>query len=129
MTFYYQQILQIRDKHMLNDHIINKVITGKKFIDENFYEDINLDMVAGCSFFSRYHFIRLFRQAYGMTPHQYIREKRMILAMQLLKDGLPVTETCFRTGFYSQPSFSTLFKKYCGQTPEEYKNSNIRYEQ
>jgi len=129
MTYYHSQVLKFRELYTPNDHIMGQIIMGKNFMDENFCEDINISQVASCSCFSMYHFIRLFKNSYGITPLQYIREKRMAMAMQLLDNGVSVTETCFRIGFLSQPSFSILFKKYSGKSPADYKNSNFQYGQ
>ena len=127
MTYYNSQVIKIREEHIPNEHTIKQLINARKFIDENYCESISLQLISGSSFLSKFHFARLFKQAYGQTPHQYITDKRMMLAKHLLSTDVPVTETCFRIGFESQPSFSAAFKKYSGFTPSGFKNSNFQY--
>ena len=63
-----------------------------------------------------------FRAAFGTTPHQYVRERRVERAKELLvTTGLPVTEICDQIGFQSLGSFSSLFRRLTGETPAEYR--------
>ena len=72
--------------------------------------------------FSRYHFLRLFRQAFDKTPHQYLIERRIEKAKELLSsDSLRVTDVCFEVGFQSLGSFSSLFRKCVGHAPVTYR--------
>jgi AraC-like DNA-binding protein len=72
--------------------------------------------------FSRYHFIRAFRRAFGTTPHQYLTLKRIEKAKTLLIAGdISVTDVCFAVGFQSLGSFSALFSKHVGCSPQTYR--------
>jgi AraC-like DNA-binding protein len=72
--------------------------------------------------FSRYHFIRAFRQAYGITPYQYLTGKRMDKAKSLLANSdQTVTDICFAVGFHSLGSFSALFHRLVGDSPAHYR--------
>ena len=60
---------------------------------------------------SKYHFLRLFRATYGLTPGEYVSQRRIERAQDLLRaTGLSVTEVCFAVGFSSLGSFSSRFK-------------------
>lgn len=88
------------------------------------YSDDSLDMgqLAYHAGFSRYHFIRIFRQAFGMTPYQYLIQQRIEKAKTLLMDAqLSVTDVCMAVGFRSLGSFSVLFRKTVGLSPREYR--------
>jgi AraC-like DNA-binding protein len=74
--------------------------------------------------FSKYHFIRLFKKAYGKAPHQYLIAVRIENAKLLLQSHHSVSETCFAVGFDSPASFSSLFKKMTGLTPSAYQNNH-----
>ena len=97
-----------------------RIIKAKIFIDKNFDEKIDLDNISEESCFSKFHFIRLFKKAYGKTPHQYLKDVRMGRAMQLLHQKISVAEVCFAVGFESVSSFTGLFKKTIGLTPSQF---------
>jgi AraC-like DNA-binding protein len=106
----------------MENELYTRIIAAKVYIDENFQEPLNLDMVAQKAFLSRFHFHRLFSQVYRRTPLQYIRSKRMEKARDLLSENKQVTEVCNSVGFESLGSFSVLFKKEIGFAPQYYRN-------
>jgi AraC-like DNA-binding protein len=103
--------------------VYKKIITAKRFMDENFHEPIDLGRISRQACPSRYHFHRLFTRIYQRTPHRYLTQKRIEQARQWLagKD-LTVTEICNNVGFGSIGSFSVLFKKEIGFAPQFYRN-------
>lgn len=106
-------------------YLYRRVVQAKLFIDAHFAETINLDDTAGEAAFSKFHFIRLFKSMYGKTPHQYLISVRIEKARLLLRDGTTVTEACFAVGFDSVSSFSLLFKKITGQSPQVYRQLEL----
>jgi AraC-like DNA-binding protein len=83
---------------------------------------LNLAQISSQACFSRYHFLRLFREAFDKTPHQYLVERRIEKAKELLsKNDLRVTDICFEVGFQSLGSFSSLFHRYVGHPPVTYR--------
>jgi AraC-like DNA-binding protein len=81
-----------------------------------------LDTLSQQAGFSRYHFIRAFRQAYGLTPYQYLTGRRMDKAKSLLANtDQSVTDICFIVGFHSLGSFSSLFRRLVGESPAHYR--------
>jgi len=95
---------------------------ARAFIDACYDRPLDLDEIARQANFSRYHLIRLFRKTYKRTPHQYLVQKRIEKARELLaSSSLTVTEVCFAVGFQSLGSFSALFHKATGQPPTEYR--------
>lgn len=109
---------------MGKDYLYQQVMLAKKFIDSHFAEEINLDQIAGKAFFSKFHFIRLFKTVYNKTPHQYLTTVRIDKAKQLLKAGKNVEEVCYSVGFASIGSFKVLFKRHTKRTPVFYKQKN-----
>jgi len=95
---------------------------ARDFIDHCYDHPLNLDQISEKACFSRYHFLRLFRQAFNKTPHQYLIERRIEKAKELLTSAeLRVTDVCFEVGFQSLGSFSSLFHKYVGHAPITYR--------
>lgn len=98
--------------------VYERLCRARAFIDHCYDHPLNLDQISSQACFSRYHFLRLFRQAFKKTPHQYLIERRIEKAKELLSaDKLRVTDVCFEVGFQSLGSFSTLFHKSVGHAP------------
>jgi AraC-like DNA-binding protein len=117
VTHYHQQVLSIRHTLYQKEYLVQQVIHAKLYIDRNYTDNISLGKMAGKAFYSKYHFLRLFRSFYGRTPGQYLRSLRIEKAKHLLAAGKPVTEVCYSIGFDSVTSFTALFKKTTGSTP------------
>lgn len=98
-------------------YVYKRIVQAKLFMDAHFSENINLHDIADEAYFSRFHFVRLFKTTYGFTPHQYLGRVRVDHAKLYLQEGMQASETCFAVGFDSVPSFTGLFKRYTGLTP------------
>jgi len=92
------------------------------FIDDNYCEAIDLQVISSRAYLSRFHFHRLFTRIYRKTPHQYLTRKRIEKAKDLLAENKSVTDVCNEVGFESIGSFSVLFKKEIGFAPTYYRN-------
>ena len=101
-------------------YLYKRVVQAKLFIDRQFSEKIDLDNIADEAWFSKFHFIRLFKTMYGRTPHQYLIKVRIEKAKAYLQQGIPAADTCFAVGFDSVPSFTALFKKHTKLSPSTY---------
>lgn len=120
MTFYESEISRIKNNCYANHGQIDTVIGTRHYINNNFDKDLNLDMLSHIRFTSKFHLLRLFKRYYGQTPKQYLIDKRIEQAKELLAKGAGITDTCFEIGFDSPCSFSTLFKSRVGLTPTEF---------
>lgn len=86
-------------------------------------EELSLETLSSAACLSKYHFLRLFRQAYGYSPHQYIQQQRMEKAQHLLAcTGTPVSEVADLLGFANSQSFSRLFTQRMGLSPSQYRD-------
>ncbi|MEO6540769.1 MAG: AraC family transcriptional regulator [Ferruginibacter sp.] len=101
-------------------YLYKRVVQAKLFIDKQFSENIDLDNIADEAWFSKFHFIRLFKTMYGNTPYQYLIKVRIENAKELLQKGISAADTCFAVGFASIPSFTALFKRYTKLSPSVY---------
>ncbi len=101
-------------------YLYRRIVQAKLFIDAHFAENINVEDISDESHFSKFHFIRLFKDVYGTTPHQYLKLVRIKEAQELLERDHSVSETCFAVGFNSLSSFSGLFKTITGKSPSAY---------
>ncbi|MGD8426737.1 MAG: AraC family transcriptional regulator [Balneolaceae bacterium] len=108
-----------------NAYRYRRIVQAKRFIDEHFAEDIDLGLISDEAHFSKFHFLRLFKNAYGKTPNRYLIECRIKYACKLLQgDRLSVSEVCFEVGFESIGSFSSLFKRELKSSPAQYRRES-----
>ena len=115
-------VRKIHDGSLSDVETLERLGRAREFIDHCYDHPLNLDTISEKACFSRYHFLRLFRQAFNKTPHQYLIERRIEKAKELLSDDeLRVTDVCFEVGFQSLGSFSSLFHKYVGHAPVSYR--------
>jgi len=106
-------------------YFYRRLVQAKLFIDAHFDEPINLDAIADEAYFSKFHFIRIFKKTYLLTPYQYLVQVRLEKAKLLLQSAIPVIDACYACGFESIPSFTTLFKKTTGYTPAAYRQLQL----
>lgn len=103
-------------------YLYKRIVQAKLLMDERFMEAIDGELISGEAAFSQSHFIRLFKQVYGVAPRVYLSNLRLDRARQLLDDGSAVTEACYSVGFQSVPTFSRAFKKRVGSSPSAYRH-------
>ena len=104
----------------------DRLVRARRFIDEQFDQPLNLEVIAAHARLSRYHFLRQFQREFQQTPHEYLQARRLERARQLLIAGhLSVTDVCFEVGFQSLGSFSTLFHRVVGQPPATYRARSL----
>jgi AraC-like DNA-binding protein len=89
--------------------------------DRCYARPVSLDELAAVAGLSKYHFVRLFKATYGLTPMEHVSQRRIERAQDLLRaTNLTVTEVCFAVGFSSLGSFSTRFRALVGESPSAF---------
>jgi AraC-like DNA-binding protein len=89
--------------------------------DAHYAEELTLDELAGVANLSKYHFVRLFKATYGVSPMEHVSRRRLERAQDLLRaTNLTVTEVCVAVGFSSLGSFSSRFRALVGETPSAF---------
>lgn len=94
-----------------------RVLDIVHYLDSHLTEELNIDMLAEKFYLSRFHMMRRFRDETGTTIHSYISDHRLMLARDLISQGVSSTDACFRCGFGSYSSFSRAYSKFFGTTP------------
>lgn len=110
-------------------YLYKRIVQAKLFIDHNYADKIDLDNISDEAYFSKFHFIRLFKKIYGKTPHQYLTFVRIGKAIQLLQANISVTEVCYAVGFETLSSFGSLFKRTVGRTPSAFQEEQQQIRQ
>ena len=125
MTLYEEKLSDLKTICFSNDKQVQTVIFTRNFIDRNFDKNLNLEFLSEIGFTSKFHLQRLFKRYYGLTPKQYLVNKRIEKSKEFLVMGLTITETCFTVGFVSLGSFSKLFKTKTGKSPTEFQKEQV----
>ena len=97
--------------------LFRQLLEAREYMDAHLSDDIHLDQIIRNAFMSKYHFIRLFKATFILSPYQYILRKRLESARVQLLGGSNVTETAFEAGYPDTSSFSKAFKSAFGVTP------------
>lgn len=97
--------------------LCRRLIRGREYIDSSFRNQLSIEQVAREAAMSEFHFFRLFRKVFGMSPYQYILRKRLEYARTVLLQGCPVSQAAIECGFSDIYSFSKAFKQQFGISP------------
>lgn len=98
------------------------VTDAKKFVQSHVDEPVTLAQVARHVHVSPFYFCKLFKKATGITLTEYVAQVRVEKAKALLVDpSLRISEVVFAAGFGSIPRFNSVFKRYVGMPPTEYR--------
>ncbi len=96
------------------------LLRAKEYIHAHLLDDTSLDQISQHANLSKYHFLRLFREQFGMTPHQYIINCRVNRAREALEQGAALDDVVFDYGFADLSHFNRRFKPIFGTTPKRY---------
>lgn len=91
------------------------------YINTNISEDLNIDDLAGIMYMSRYHFMRVFKENVGCTVHEYVRQRRLLHASRLIREGMDSAAAAEKSGFGDYSSFYRAFKSTFGVSPRSLK--------
>jgi len=95
-----------------------------EYMEAYYNTNITIEDICKVIHVSQYHFIRMFNEKIGLTPHEYLLTIRIQKAKLLLqKRECSIAECAKQCGFINQGHFSSVFKKYTGVPPSVYKNS------
>lgn len=94
------------------------------FMNEHINEPFELEKLAHHACLSKFHFLRVFKQATGLTPQAYFQKIRYQRACELLDAGeVKVQEVAWELGFNEVGAFSKFFKKHSGESPSKWKGN------
>jgi AraC family transcriptional regulator len=96
-----------------------------EYIDNHFSGKITLLDLAAVAGLSRMHFASQFRAATGFRPHEYLLRRRIQRAEELLRQStMTLVEIALTVGFQTQAHFTTVFKRFVGDTPYQWRNAH-----
>lgn len=98
-----------------------KIQETLSYINENLDKELSVNTLAEHVFLSKYHFMRLFKAQIGSTVHAYIRQKRLLCAARLIREGMSANHAAAKSGFSDYSAFHRAFKESFGVSPGQIK--------
>ena len=96
-----------------------------EFLDHHYGQNISLDQLAAQVHLSPFHFLRVFKEEFGLPPHAYLTQTRVLRAKQLLSVGNPIAQIALDVGFVDQSHLNKHFKRIVGVTPKQYADATM----
>ena len=103
-----------------------KIQTSIEYIEKNLNEKIALQNLAKQTYFSKYHYHRMFHELVGETVMAYIRKRRLTeAAKELLESNTKIVDIALKYQFGSQETFSRAFKRMFKASPGEFRRAQV----
>jgi AraC-like DNA-binding protein len=112
-------------KEVTNEEVFRAMLDAKSHMDANIMANLSLVELSRRVGISKYHFLRVFKNTFGISPYQYQKRMRLEQARLELIHGRDILETAIRFGYFNVQSFTKAFKSTFGQTPGIIKKSNL----
>jgi AraC-like DNA-binding protein len=103
-----------------------KIQTSIEYIEKNLSEKILLENLAKQTFFSKYHYHRVFHELVGETVMAYIRKRRLTeAAKELVESNIKIVDVALKYQFGSQEAFSRAFRRMFKASPREFRQAKV----
>lgn len=103
------------------------LLRARDYIQAHLHEELSLEQISQQAALSKYHFLRLFRQQFGMTPHQYVLNSRINRAREALEAGVQLDDVVHGFGFADLSHLNRRFKPVFGMTPRQYQQTLLQH--
>ena len=118
---------QIKKIEVQYDESILKIL---QYINSNIEKELTIEFLSAKFFINKFYLMHKFKACTGYTLHNYINNKRLIKANELIKNGISMSEAAQQCGFNDYSSFVRAFKRQFGLSPKNYlKQINSLYKQ
>lgn len=104
------------DETIKYDKQIEKIL---KYINKNLKEELSVEFLSEKFYISKYYLMHKFKNETGYTLYNYVLQKRLLMAKDLIKNGEAITKAYMECGFKDYSSFFRAFKKMFGKAPKE----------
>lgn len=91
------------------------------YIRDHLGDELTIDRLSGVFYLSRYYLMHRFKEVYGCTVHQYIRQKRLQQAAGQIRRGVPILKAAEDAGFGDYSVFLRAFRRAYGRSPRDWK--------
>lgn len=96
-----------------------KIVEMIHYINDHLKEDLSIESISSHFYLSKYHMMRKFKEETGYSMHQYIVEKRILAARNMILSGTPATTACMECGFKDYSTFSRAYRKLLNRIPSD----------
>lgn len=110
------------ESHEIPDKSSAVITEVLAYINDHYHEELSLDALASKFFISKYHLSHEFNRLVGTSVYRYIIQKRLVIARQMLSNGLAPTDVYQHCGFGDYANFYRAFKAEYHISPKEYLN-------
>ncbi len=93
----------------------------RHYIEAHLEEDLSVDALAGRFYISRYYLMHRFKEVTGYTVHQYVNQKRLLRAGDLIREGVPVMKAAESAGFADYSTFLRSFRSAFHTSPRSFR--------
>ena len=101
------------------DNCNAKIIHILDYINNHLSENLNIDILAEHFYISKYYMMRQFKQETGYTIGNYIAQKRLLLAKEMLLSGTPAAQVCYDCGYHDYSTFQRAYRKLFSESPSQ----------
>ena len=106
------------------EYLLREILLFSFRIKSHYQESSSLDELASRFFTNKFYLTRIFKQVTGFTIREYLHIQRVQKAQEFLRSSLlPITEIALMVGFENVSYFEKIFRRYCMQSPREYRVS------
>ena len=113
-------------EHKCYRHKDSALERAREYLHAHLNEELSLDTLSGEVNMSKFHFLRRFKDYFGMTPHQYWLNYRINRAKDALEAGMPLADIVFDHGFNDLSHLNRRFKPVYGKTPYQFQRDFLR---
>lgn len=111
-------------KYSTRQELYKRLHYAKDFIDSCYASNISLEELSKIALLNTAYFLRQFKKYFHITPHQYLMQTRLKEAKRMLQNQhLSVLDICCNVGYEDVSSFTKLFKKQFGYSPDQYRKA------
>lgn len=96
-----------------------------EYIENHLEEELSLEKLAEEFYVSKYHIAHIFKDNIGLSIHQYITKKRLLLCEEAIRAKMNITDVYQTYGFGDYSSFYRAFKKEYGISPKEFRDLQV----
>ena len=104
-----------------------RIISAVEFIHNRYAENITIDRLAKDLYLETNYFIKLFKKSMGVSPYQYIKNYRLNIALNHIRNGMSIKDAGAAAGFETASAFSAAVKKSFGVSPKYFADNPSIY--
>jgi AraC family transcriptional regulator len=111
-------------KKSTQTEVYRRLCLSLNYLHSYYAQEISLDELAAIACLSKFHYLRVFKSVFQLSPYQYLLKLRLEKAGELLKHtSIPVSIISIESGFQNITSFSRFFHQRYGYSPTEYRKT------